>query len=127
MQFLHQLNHFTPLPRRLNLRQTHRLNLRRQVPDFVQRLVASADIVVRYQVDDFVGDFVGRSNFVQSSDSAKAADVNVSMIRKHPPSRLNMMFCDLCNAFTDRITISCSDCMIARSRLRRDFMRNIMI
>ena len=58
---------------------------------------------------------MGRSNFVQSSDSAKAADVNVSMIRKHPPSRLNMMFCDLCNAFTDRITISCSDCMIARS------------
>ena len=57
MQFLHQLNHFTPLPGRLNLRQTHRLNLRRQVPDFVQRLVAFADIVVRHQVDDFVGDF----------------------------------------------------------------------
>ena len=118
MQFLHQLNPFTPLPRRLNLRQAHYFDFRRQVPDFVQRLVASADIVVRHQVDDFVGDFVGRSNFVQSSDSAKAADVNVSMIRKHPPSRLNMMFCDLCNAFTDRITISCSDCMIARSRLR---------
>ena len=93
----------------------------------MQRVVASADIVVRHQVDDFVGDFVGRSNFVQSSDSAKAADVNVSMIRKHPPSRLNMMFCDLCNTFTDRIAISCSDCMIARSRLRRDFMCNIMI
>jgi len=45
-------------------------------------VVAFADFVMRYQVNDFVGDFVGRSNFVQSSDSAKAADVNVGTIRK---------------------------------------------